>query len=315
MNLRSLVASLFGGGGRPKVHVWKRFEPLGEGIAGTMSRFFKVRDSESGQIVGLKLPDTAKLAPIEARFKGLNKPSEGEISSQIKGDHIVVTHEFGRTHDGGQYLVQEFLEGSLVHLRLKRGDPLSLPERIDIIRQAASALAVVHEAGFVHRDICPRNLMLSPKGRVTLFDFGLSVPDAPPFLRHAELHGARGDPPPPVQSPARYFFIRRDGLRNLLRAPALAGRECSGGLGPRHAPPGYQGANRRHSRKPRGGHHGLPAGRARRTPRIVPGFPRSNCSAVTAATLAARARAPTLWDSVGQLCRQQISTRSEPASV
>ena len=189
MNLRSLVASLFGGGGRPKVHVWKRFEPLGEGIAGTMSRFFKVRDSESGQIVGLKLPDTAKLAPIEARFKGLNKPSEGEISSQIKGDHIVVTHEFGRTHDGGQYLVQEFLEGSLVHLRLKRGDPLSLPERIDIIRQAASALAVVHEAGFVHRDICPRNLMLSPKGRVTLFDFGLSVPDAPPFLRPGNRTG------------------------------------------------------------------------------------------------------------------------------
>jgi serine/threonine protein kinase len=101
----------------------------------------------------------------------------------------VVTHEFGRTHDGGQYLVQEFLEGSLVHFRLKRGDPLSLPERIDIIRQAASALAVVHEAGFVHRDICPRNLMLSPKGRVTLFDFGLSVPDAPPFLRPGNRTG------------------------------------------------------------------------------------------------------------------------------
>ena len=189
MNLRSLVASLFGGGSQPKVHVWKRFEPLGEGIAGTMSRFFKVRDLESGQIVGLKLPDVAKLAPIEARFKGLNKPSEGEISSQIKGDHVVVTHEFGRTHDGGQYLVQEFLEGSLVHLRLKRGEPLTLADRIAIIRQAATGVAAVHEAGFIHRDICPRNLMLGPDGQVTLFDFGLSVPDAPPFLRPGNRTG------------------------------------------------------------------------------------------------------------------------------
>jgi len=189
MNLRSLVASIFGGGSPPKLHVWKRFEPLGEGIAGTMSQFFKVRDRESGQIVGLKLPDATKLAPIEARFKGLKKPSEGEISSQIKGDHIVVTHEFGRTHEGGQYLVQEFLEGSLVHLRLKRGELLSLAERITIIRQAASGLAAVHKAAFVHRAICPRNLILSPEGRVTLFDFGLSVPDTPVFLRPGNRTG------------------------------------------------------------------------------------------------------------------------------
>ena len=189
MNLRSLVASLFGGGSKPKIHVWKRFEPLGEGIAGTMSQFFKVRDQESGKIVGLKLPNMAKIAPIEARFKGLNKPSEGAISSQIHGSNVVVTHEFGRTHDGGEYLVQEFLEGSLVHFRLKRGEPLTLAERIAIIRQTASGLAAVHEAGFVHRDICPRNLMLSPEGQVTLFDFGLSVPDNPAFLRPGNRTG------------------------------------------------------------------------------------------------------------------------------
>ena len=189
MNLHPLLAPLFGGGRSPKINVWKRFKPLGEGIAGTMSRFYKVRDSESGEIVGLKLPETAKLAPVEARFKGLNKPSEGEISSRMLGDHVVTTHEFGRTHDGGQFLVQEFLEGSLLHFRLKRGEPLTAAERLAIVRQAAQGLAVVHEAGFVHRDVCPRNLMLGPDGRVTLFDFGLAVPDTPAFLRPGNRTG------------------------------------------------------------------------------------------------------------------------------
>lgn len=209
MNLNALLASFFrGGGGGRKVNVWKRFEPLGEGTAGTMSQFYRVRDRDSGEIVGLKLPNAAKIAPIEARFKGLNKPSEGEISSRVKGDHVVATLEFGRTSDGGDYLVQEFLAGTLVHLRLKRSEPLSVDERLAIVRQAAQGLGSVHEAGFVHRDVCPRNLMLSPEGKVTLFDFGLAVPDAPVFLRPGNRTGTPNYMAPEV-------IRRRQGSRLL----------------------------------------------------------------------------------------------------
>ena len=175
MNIRSLLGPFLNFGGTSKIHVWQRFDPIGEGIAGTMSRFYKARDRESGNTVGLKLPNMNKVAPIEARFKGLNKPTEGEISQLISGDHVVHTHEHGKTHDGGQFIVQDFLDGTLIHFRLKRGEPLSLNERIDMIQQTARGVAVVHEAGFVHRDICPRNLMMSPDGKTTLFDFGLSV--------------------------------------------------------------------------------------------------------------------------------------------
>jgi serine/threonine-protein kinase len=52
-----------------------------------------------------------------------------------------------------------------------------------MIVQTAIGVATVHDAGFVHRDICPRNLMLSHSGKTTLFDFGLSVPNKPAFLR------------------------------------------------------------------------------------------------------------------------------------
>ena len=150
MNIRSLLGPLLNFGGTSKVHLWRRFEPIGEGIAGTMSQFYKARDKESGNIVGLKLPNIAKVAPIEARFKGLNKPTEGEIGQLIAGDHVVTTHEHGQTHDGGQFIVQDFLDGTLIHFRLKRGEPLSLDNRIDMIRQIAQGVTEVHKAGFVH---------------------------------------------------------------------------------------------------------------------------------------------------------------------
>ena len=189
MNIRRLLSPLLGFGATSKIHIWQRFEPIGEGIAGTMSKFYKARDKESDRLVGLKLPNMAKVAPIESRFKGLNKPSEGEIGKLIQGDHVVKTHEFGKTHDGGQFIVQDFLDGTLVHFRLKRGEKLSPDERINMIVQTAIGVAIVHEAGFVHRDICPRNLMLSNSGITTLFDFGLSVPNKPAFLRPGNRTG------------------------------------------------------------------------------------------------------------------------------
>ena len=171
MNIRRLLSPLLGFGATSKIHIWQRFEPIGEGIAGTMSKFYKAHDKESDQLVGLKLPNMEKVAPIESRFKGLNKPSEGEIGKII------------------QFIVQDFLDGTLVHFRLKRGEKLSPDERMNMIVQTAIGVATVHEAGFVHRDICPRNLMLSNSGITTLFDFGLSVPNKPAFLRPGNRTG------------------------------------------------------------------------------------------------------------------------------
>ena len=225
MNIRSLLGPFLNFGGTPKIHVWQRFEPIGEGIAGTMSRFYKARDRESGNIVGLKLPNMNKVTPIEARFKGLNKPTEGEIGQRISGDHVVHTHEHGKTHDGGQFIVQDFLDGTLIHFRLKRGEPLSLNERIDMIRQTAQGVAVVHEAGFVHRDICPRNLMMSPDGETTLFDFGLSVPNEPAFLRPGNRTGT-----PNYMAPEVIRRRQSDHRLDIFSFGVTAYEICSGKL-------------------------------------------------------------------------------------
>lgn len=182
MGLGDFFGKLLGGSG--KVDLWKRFERLRESTSGTMSAFYKVRDLKTGEVLGLKVVDPAKSAPIESRYKSLDKPSEGEIGQKISGPNIVRTIEWGTTTTGEPFIVQEFVDGVLLHSLIAAGKPLTPAQRLGLVRQAATAIAAVHAAGFVHRDICPRNFILRPAdGRLVLIDFGLTVPDKPAFLQ------------------------------------------------------------------------------------------------------------------------------------
>jgi serine/threonine-protein kinase len=177
------LSGLFGGGPK-RVDLWKRFERLRESNSGTMSAFYKVRDRQDGEIRGLKVIDRGKSAPIEGRYKGLGKPGEGEIGQQITGPNIGRTLEWGTATTGDPFVLQEFIEGQLLHALLTtKRVAFSPAQKLDLVRQASAAIATVHQAGFVHRDICPRNFMLRPDGRLVLFDFGLTVPDKPVFLQ------------------------------------------------------------------------------------------------------------------------------------
>ena len=169
--------------GSERVDLWRRFERLQESNSGTMSTFYKVRDTKTGAVAGLKLIDRSKQDPVEARYKGLDKPSEGVIGTRITGPNIVRTLESGVATTGDQFILQEFLEGTLLHSLISAKKPFTPAQRIDLVRQAATAIVAVHAAGFVHRDICPRNFLLRPDGRLMLFDFGLTVPDKPAFLQ------------------------------------------------------------------------------------------------------------------------------------
>lgn len=189
--------SLFGGkstvrgAARRKLDVRKRFEILREGVAGTMSKFYVARDRERGQVVGLKIADAAKVAAHEARFRGLHKPSEGEIATQLIHPFIVETYEYGWTTADEPYLVMEYLSGGILHAHIVSNSPM-LHERplLPYIRQAAEAVAAVHEMGYIHHDICPRNLMFTSDLRVLkLTDFGLTVPATPPFMQPGNRSG------------------------------------------------------------------------------------------------------------------------------
>ncbi|MCS7238392.1 MAG: serine/threonine protein kinase [Thermoguttaceae bacterium] len=172
------------------VDIQSRFELLREAITGTMSRFYMARDRQTGEIVGLKIIDPVKMAQLEERFRGLKKPPEGEIAIRFQHPNIVRTFEYGWTTKGEPYIVMEYLTGGVLSHLLVAKDPRLEGIRLKIIRQAAEALAVVHEAGFIHHDICPRNLfLLADEDVVKLIDFGLTIPATPEFCRPGNRTG------------------------------------------------------------------------------------------------------------------------------
>jgi serine/threonine protein kinase len=181
------LQSLFPGN---RVNISKRFALLREAISGTMSKFYMARDLRNNQVVGLKILDPEKTAAFESRFKGIQKPSEGKIAAQLDHPRIVKTLEYGLTTEGSPYLVMEFLEGTGVNSLIIGRDEQLQHRRVKFIRQAAEAVAAVHAAGFIHRDICPRNLLLCADGEnLKLIDFGLTVPATRPFMQPGNRTG------------------------------------------------------------------------------------------------------------------------------
>jgi eukaryotic-like serine/threonine-protein kinase len=179
-----------GGGKGKKLDVDSRFELLREAISGTMSKFYMARERRTGDIVGLKIGDLEKIDAFESRFKGLNKPSEGEIASSFNHPNIVRTLEYGLTTKGLRYVIMEYLAGHGLHTLIANRDPLLSGKRVGLVRQMASALECVHRAEYIHRDICPRNFICSADAMsLKLIDFGLSLPNSKNFVQPGNRTG------------------------------------------------------------------------------------------------------------------------------
>ena len=180
MGLGKLFKSFMDSG---KVDIASRYEILREAVSGTMSNFNMARDRQNGQIVGLKVLDKAKTDALEARFKGLKKPTEGEIASSFKHPRIVETLYHGMTTNDEQFVVMEFLDGPGLNSLLIGRSKLLDGNRLALARQAAEALEAVHAAGYIHRDICPRNFVCSKDASsLKLIDFGLTLPAQKEFM-------------------------------------------------------------------------------------------------------------------------------------
>lgn len=176
--------------GKPKLNYRKRYNLLQAAISGTMSKVYKAQDKETGNLVALKILDSKKTAAVEARFKGFKKPSEGEIAVQFEHPYIVRTLDHGLTTDGEQYLVMEYLEGTGLNNVLIVPQDLMVDARIFYIRQVAEALMEVHDKEFIHRDICPRNLLFAgDASALKLIDFGLTLPNRHPFTEPGNRTG------------------------------------------------------------------------------------------------------------------------------
>lgn len=191
-----LLSRLFGGGGgggkkRKVISVSKRFDIRGKTGQGSMSKVFQAYDKELGRTVALKVLDKAKTQKFEEKFKamGLNKPPEGEICTQLRHDNIVNTYEHGLTTDGEPCLVMEWVEGLGLNFLIETKHQQLNGNRINFIGQLCDALDYLHGQKFLHRDLCPRNIMVTTDGVVKLIDFGLTIPYTPQFCQPGNRTG------------------------------------------------------------------------------------------------------------------------------
>ena len=146
---------------------YKITEKLGEGGMGVV---YKAEDTKLRRPVALKFLAPHLLQDEEAR-KRFHR--EAQAAAALNHPNVCTIHEIGEA-DGKTFLAMAFIEGESLDKRIEQS-PLPLKDALEIARQTASGLEAAHEKGVVHRDIKPGNVMIGPKGQVTVMDFGLAL--------------------------------------------------------------------------------------------------------------------------------------------
>ncbi|MCH2135938.1 MAG: serine/threonine protein kinase [Phycisphaerales bacterium] len=138
--------------------------------AGAMATVFLAEQISLDRLVAIKvLPRKfSEDRDFIARFY-----KEGRAAASLNHPNIVQAIDVGHAQDH-HYFVMEFVEGETVYEKISRDKRIKETEAIDILRQSARALLHAHDKGFIHRDIKPKNLMLTKGGQVKLADLGLA---------------------------------------------------------------------------------------------------------------------------------------------
>ncbi len=180
-------------GGKPRIKrtdITKRFVLQNRVGQGSMSKVWKATDTDTGRIVALKVLDKEKTIKLEERFKGLNKPSEGEVAVQLRHPNIVQTYEHGLTMEREPFLVMEFLEGVSLSYLVDTQNEVMQNHRLKLMVELAEGVNHFHRQNWIHRDICPRNVLVTQHdNQIKLIDFGLVVPNTPDFRKPGNRTG------------------------------------------------------------------------------------------------------------------------------
>ena len=137
--------------------------------SGGMGEVYLATDVTAGRQAALKLLPMRFTGDAE-RLKRFQQEARAVVA--LNHPNILTVYEIGEDHST-HYIASELIEGETLRQRLMRGR-MELSEAVDLAIQAASALAAAHQAGIVHRDINPGNIMLRPDGYVKVVDFGIA---------------------------------------------------------------------------------------------------------------------------------------------
>ncbi len=147
------------------LHEIDRYVVVEEIGAGAMGVVFKAHDPDLGRMVAIKLVHAGSSQTRSTRLL-----REAQAIARVAHPNIVAIHDVGIV-DSQVFITMEFVDG--VRLREWMAGPRALREIVATFEQAASGLAAAHDAGLVHRDFKPENVLVGNDGRVRVLDFGL----------------------------------------------------------------------------------------------------------------------------------------------
>ncbi len=160
--------------------------------AGAMGVVYRALDPKLNRLVAIKMAhDSQARTP-----RGVERFSrEARAMAALHHPHVVAVYDYG-VRDGDGFLVMELLVAKTLTQWLETGP--SLEQRIRVLRQAGEGLAAAHEAGLVHRDFKPDNVLITGDGTAKVTDFGLvrvygdedSNSDASPAVVAPEFSGS-----------------------------------------------------------------------------------------------------------------------------
>ena len=144
---------------------------IGQGAVGSV---YLAEDVRNGNRVALKLlgDELAQDERFRQRFL-----RESELAASLDHPHVVPTLAAGEAEDGRLYLAMEYVDGSDLRDMLRREGTLEPPRAIDLVGQVGEALDAAHEAGLVHRDVKPGNVLVAERAdgeHAYVCDFGLA---------------------------------------------------------------------------------------------------------------------------------------------
>ncbi len=158
--------------------------------AGAMATVFKARQISLDRMVAIKvLPrKLSENAEYVERFY-----REGKAAASLNHANIVQAFDVGEA-GGYHYFVMEYVEGHTLYDELQTGKVFTEDEALQVVMQIARALEHAHGQGIIHRDVKPKNIMITPDGIAKLADMGLAREATDIETAEAEAGKAFGTP-------------------------------------------------------------------------------------------------------------------------
>lgn len=138
---------------------------------GGMGAVYKARDLRLNRLVAVKsmhLQEARKEDSVR-RFD-----REARIAASLSHPNVVNVFDQSHDHDDIPFLVMEYMDGITLRHMIERQKRLTTTQAIKISQAVLSGLAAAHNAGFVHRDVKPENVLIADDGRIKIGDFGLT---------------------------------------------------------------------------------------------------------------------------------------------